>query len=194
MLQKEDRRVRITKQAIRDSLLELMQEYPIAKISVKMICERADINRSTFYAHYADQNDLLNRLQTGAVQGIKSHVFTANFVQQAQAATPVIVKVLEYCRANRALFTVILSENGDTTFQRELMQMVQEKTIAELREDKRLKPRATKYMELFAIAGILSMIRVWLAEGCVDSPEELAGLMTRFLYEGLCGLFRGEGQ
>ena len=46
--EKEDRRVRLTKQAIRESLIELMQEYPIAKISVKMICDTADINRSTF--------------------------------------------------------------------------------------------------------------------------------------------------
>ena len=54
---KEDRRIRITKKAIKESLIELLQEYPIAKISVKMICESADINRSTFYAHYNDQSD-----------------------------------------------------------------------------------------------------------------------------------------
>ncbi|WP_286946022.1 TetR/AcrR family transcriptional regulator [Acetobacterium sp. UBA5834] len=43
--------------------MELMETRPISKISVKMICETADINRSTFYAHYADQYALLTQLE-----------------------------------------------------------------------------------------------------------------------------------
>ena len=116
MPKKEDRRVRITKLAIKDSLIELMQQYPITKISVKMICDNADINRSTFYAHYKDQNDLLDKVQQEATLGIKNHIFSTSFTQQADSATPTIIKVLEYCKDNRELFKVILSENGDTTF------------------------------------------------------------------------------
>lgn len=190
MAPKEDRRVRITKQAIRESLIELMQRYPISKISVKMICEAADINRSTFYAHYRDQNDLLDRVQQEAVQGIKGYVFEGSFIQRADTAGPIIVKVLEYCRDNRTLFGVILGEHGSTTFQRELMLLAQEKAIQEIREDERLDARTTKYLELFAISGILSMIRAWLAGGCADEPADLAALMTKFLYEGIFGLFR----
>ena len=187
---KEDRRVRLTKQAIRESLIELMQEYPIAKISVKMICDTADINRSTFYAHYKDQNDLLDKMQQEAAQGFKNHVFATNFIQQEKSAVPIIIKVLEYCKENRALFQVILGEHGDTTFQRELMLLAQEKTIDEIREDERLDARTAKYLELFVISGILSMIRSWLEGGCVDEPAELARLMTQFLYEGIFGVFK----
>jgi hypothetical protein len=48
---KTDRRVRLTKQIIKESLVELMRDHPIYRVSVKMLCEAADINRSTFYAH-----------------------------------------------------------------------------------------------------------------------------------------------
>lgn len=190
MEKKEDRRVRITKKAIRDSLIELMQQYPISKISVKMICDGADINRSTFYAHYRDQNSLLDKVQQEAVQGIKTHVFTTSFIQQSESATTVIVKVLEYCRDNSALFKVLLSENGDTVFQRELMGLVQEKSLDELREEHKLDERTAKYLELFTVSGILSMVRHWLEEGCLDAPDQLAALMVKFLYEGIFGLFR----
>ena len=45
---KEDRRVRYTKQAIRDGFLTLLSRKPIEKISVTEICREADINRGTF--------------------------------------------------------------------------------------------------------------------------------------------------
>ncbi|MGL6201361.1 MAG: TetR-like C-terminal domain-containing protein [Lachnospiraceae bacterium] len=189
MPKKEDRRVRITKLAIKDSLIELMLQYPISKISVKMICDNADINRSTFYSHYKDQRDLLDKVQQEAVYGIKNYIFSTSFTQQADTAAPTIIKVLEYCRDNRELFKVILSENGDTTFQRELMILAQEKAIDEIREDERLDTQTSKYLELFALSGILSMLRQWLIDGCIDEPADLAGLITKFLYEGIFGLF-----
>lgn len=192
MPKKEDRRVRITKQAIKDSLIELLQVYPITKLSVKMICDTADINRSTFYAHYKDQNELLDTVQQEAVQGIKAHIFSTSFTQQADTAAPVIVKVLEYCKENKALFQVLLSEHGDTTFQRELMLLAQEKAIDEIRDDERLDVHISKYLELFALSGILSMVRHWLDQGCKDEPTALAELMTTFLYRGIFGLFRQE--
>lgn len=190
MPKREDRRVRITKQAIRESLIELMQTHPISKISVKMICEAADLNRSTFYAHYKDQTDLLHKVQQEAVRGIKTHIFATSFTRQAHAAPSVIVKVLAYCKENQALFKVLLSEHGDTTFQRELMALAQEKALDEIREDKRLDVRRAKYLELFALSGVLSIVRHWLEEGCEDEPEALAALITKFLYEGIFGLLR----
>ena len=55
----EDRRVRRTKQLIKQSLIELMHEKPFKDITVKDITERADLNRGTFYLHYVDIYDLL---------------------------------------------------------------------------------------------------------------------------------------
>ncbi|MFV0351465.1 MAG: TetR-like C-terminal domain-containing protein [Oscillospiraceae bacterium] len=186
MKKKEDRRIRITKLAIKESLLELMQVHPIAKISVKMICDSADINRSTFYAHYKDQYYLLNQLQQEAVQDIKEHIFAASFVKEEEENTvPVIVKVLKYCKSDITLFKVLLSENGDSDFQHDLMLLAQEKALQEIRDGRRWDARTSSYIEHFAVSGVLSMIRKWLADGCIDEPEHLAELMTRFLYEGI---------
>ena len=187
--EKEDRRVRITKIAIRDSLIELMQQYPIAKISVKMICESADINRSTFYAHYADQNDLLDKIQQEAAEGIKAHVVATRFTEQGEDSIAVVVQVLEYAQENSALFRVLLSNHGDSTFQRELMYFVQQKTLEELRGHKQVDATVTKYVELFAINGILSIIHAWLEEGCRDSPRMMAELIMKLLMQGIQSLY-----
>lgn len=65
---KQDARVRYTKMVIRNSLLELLRIKPIAKITVTEICERADINRATFYAHYSDPSDLLHSLEAEVIE------------------------------------------------------------------------------------------------------------------------------
>lgn len=58
-----DRRVRKTKRQLRQALMDLMSEKPSKSISVRELAERADINRGTFYIHYKDVSDLLQRLE-----------------------------------------------------------------------------------------------------------------------------------
>ena len=57
---KEDRRIRYTKQVIKDTLLQLLEKNHFAKITVTELCRRAEINRGTFYLHYYDMNDVLD--------------------------------------------------------------------------------------------------------------------------------------
>ncbi len=59
---RDDRRTQYSKRVIKESLFELMQEKPINKITVKELCDRADVNRSTFYAYYTDIYDLNRKI------------------------------------------------------------------------------------------------------------------------------------
>ena len=61
--QSVDRRVRKTKRQLRKALMDLMAEKPVKSISVRELADRADINRGTFYIHYKDVGDLLQRLE-----------------------------------------------------------------------------------------------------------------------------------
>lgn len=55
---KSDRRIRRTRAAIQSAFLKLIFEKDINRITIKELCERADINKSTFYLHYQDIYDL----------------------------------------------------------------------------------------------------------------------------------------
>ncbi|MBR2950520.1 MAG: TetR family transcriptional regulator, partial [Lachnospiraceae bacterium] len=59
---KENRSAIRSRRLIREALLELLQEKKFEKITVTDIVKRADINRSTFYAHYPDVMGLLEEL------------------------------------------------------------------------------------------------------------------------------------
>jgi len=54
-----DRRVRRTRQLLRDALMELTLERGYDRVTVQDILDKADVGRSTFYAHYRDKDDLL---------------------------------------------------------------------------------------------------------------------------------------
>ena len=62
---KNNRLIRETDEKIIRTVYQMMtQEHrPIGKITVREICERADIHRSTFYAHYQDVYDLVEKVE-----------------------------------------------------------------------------------------------------------------------------------
>ena len=62
-MKKNDARVRYTQKVLKDSLLQLLEKKPINKITVKEVCELAELNRATFYAHYTDCPDLLESIE-----------------------------------------------------------------------------------------------------------------------------------
>lgn len=57
----QDRRVRRTRMRLQQAMLELLKEKDARSITVRELTQRADVNRGTFYAHYKDVFDLLDR-------------------------------------------------------------------------------------------------------------------------------------
>lgn len=184
---KTDRRVRLTKQIIKESLVELMREYPISKISVKMLCGAADINRSTFYAHYTDTYDLLRQIQHEVISELSEHISQRAFSEQSKLTVQAMSHMLEYARDNSELFRALLSENGDFTFQKDIMLLVQQKTINELRTLDNLGTRTSEYLQLFTITGALNVVEKWLKDGMQESTREMAEICATLLYRGLSG-------
>ena len=62
-MSKTDARVRYTRRVIKESFLSLLSEKPVNKITVKEVCEAAEINRATFYSHYSDCFALMESIE-----------------------------------------------------------------------------------------------------------------------------------
>lgn len=65
-----DLRIEKTRQAITNTFIELRSKKPLEKITVKELCEKARINKSTFYSHYADIYALSDALETEVVHSV----------------------------------------------------------------------------------------------------------------------------
>ncbi|WP_405345066.1 TetR/AcrR family transcriptional regulator [Ruminococcus sp.] len=67
----DDKRTRHTKERIRNAMLTCLETTTLDRITVMQICKVADINRSTFYAHYANPQELYQYLEKCMTDGMK---------------------------------------------------------------------------------------------------------------------------
>lgn len=107
---KSDRRVRYTRMVLKQALLSLMLERPITRITVTEICERAEVNRATFYAHYADPYDLLARIENELFESIRRSIAGG---LSSGSLRRILTDICSSIRENGALCRVIFSEYGD---------------------------------------------------------------------------------
>ena len=182
---KNDRRIKYTKMMLKQSLVKLLQGKPIMKISIKEICEEADINRSTFYAHYADQYDLLRQVVDETLQDINTYLGRYNFKEYEPESFQTMNRIFEYIVENAELCKVLLGENGDISLQKEIMMIVQRQGMKEWKGSKAVDEDMLEYLYLFGVNGSIGIVQKWLQSGLRQSAREMAGLVIKLIYQGL---------
>lgn len=91
----QDRRIRKSQQAIQDAFLELLESLSFEQVSVQQIAQLADVNRSTFYAHYLDKYDLLEKMEDESIAEIASYTTSESKNYEADFSEELIKNVME---------------------------------------------------------------------------------------------------
>lgn len=183
MKEKTDRRVRYTKMVLKQSLLTLMRDQPIEKITVKDICELADINRGTFYAHYADPYDLLSQIENELFDEILAAIETS---LKAEAILGLLEEIFESIVKNSELCKVLFGEHGDKAFIRRIMFIAREKSAAEWKKMiPSLRDDQMELLYMFYANGCVAVIQHWLQNGMKDSPHDLSVFIEKLSTHGL---------
>lgn len=74
LTQREDLRIVKTRRNIEQTFLRLLQDHPFDKITVRMVCEEALVNKGTFYRHYEDKYDLARKTTDDELQRLHSEI------------------------------------------------------------------------------------------------------------------------
>lgn len=176
---KVDRRVQYTKRALTNALIELMRENHISKISVKALCASADVNRSTFYAHFRNQYDLLAYIEAEALSDLKTRL-----LDDDEPRTRNVEKILEYAQENADVFIMLLDES-DGSFQQQIMELAHLVDLQMSDQEEAVAADELEYMYLFAVSGALAMLSRWLKKGTPQSPAEMSDLLLRMIQHGV---------
>ncbi len=179
---KTDRRVKYTKTMLKQALVELMKTQHISKISVKSLCEHADINRSTYYAHYVDQYDLLRQLEQEVLDNLKQYLQKQDIDSNYPVSVQVLTRILDYVQENAELFRALLSENCDWSFQKDIMELSR---VVSIQAGRRLDERTIEYLRVFGITGCISMVQKWLREGMIEPTSVMSEIALGALYHGI---------
>lgn len=179
-----DRRVKYTKMVIKDSFIKFLQDKPISKITVKEICEEADINRATFYSHYQDQYDLLRQIEDEIIYDINQYLEVYDCKDDRLIPVELIEKILDYVDKNAELLNIFLNLNGDLTFQQKLIKQTGIQNILPILGCNMIDKGMTGYVYQFLACGAIGIIQLWLKEGRQKSSRELAELLLKISHNG----------
>lgn len=187
-----DRRIVRTKIAIREALVSLIEEKGFDALSVKDITLRADINRGTFYLHYRDKFDLLEQTEAGIIQDVENIVLQANSLNftdfnSSDNPLPIVVTIFEYMKENAALMHAVLGLEGDFTFLTRLRQTIEKNLklgfLAGLKAQNFLVP--SEYLITYILSAHFGVIQIWLKNGCLESPHEMAIVLSKLSLHGV---------
>lgn len=184
---KIDRRVKYTKMVLKESFISLLKYKHISKISIKEICDLADINRATFYAHYTDQYDLRRKIEEDLIDNIKVYLESASFKGHDNVSLDMLVKIFEYLKENAELCIVLLGDSGDINFQQQVMMIVRDQCISAWTSSKSINPLDAEFIYTFYAIGSVGIIQKWLTEDIDKPPFEMASLILKLANSGISG-------
>ncbi|GHV77241.1 TetR family transcriptional regulator [Spirochaetia bacterium] len=176
---KENRKVRYTKKVLTESLMELLQSQPISAISIKELCARADINRSTFYAHYKDQYALLKEIEADALALLEEMKNRRCFQSGKDVVLGITEEALDLISTNVNWLQVLFTEQGEIQFQQKVFSFIQQEGMLQFKKDEMLDDVAKEYYITFALNGSIAVIQRWVKNGMNIPKEQLARMIIK---------------
>lgn len=161
-----NKRKKSSMEKIEKIFLQLIQKKNIEEISVSTICEKANLNRSTFYANYIDIYDLAEKIKKDMEIEFAEFQISMNSKTDEKG----YLNMFRHIKENQIFFK--------TYFKLENISM---NKPTEYRIDLAEKYYDNKYIDYhieFFRAGLNAVIKKWLAGGCKESPEVINEIIT----------------
>ncbi len=166
-----NKRTKTTRFLLRKSLFELLEDYNILDINVTMVCDKAQINRSTFYLHYKSINDLLETIKKEEISLFET--FTSS-IDKMYTAKSACIQYFEYIKNNDMVYRILL--NGKhSDFEREFVDCLQKTTLPDSIAEN------SYYTNLFSIAGCLQITKAWIENDYPESFEEISDILLKIV-------------
>lgn len=186
MEKKQDRRVRKSKDSLKNSLIELMQSKSVNNITVKELVIKADLNRSTFYNYYCDIPDMLKKLEeelyTEFLYTIERHIYKCDKnIDISEGTHEFIEDMCNVIKDNYDFCKCIFSKNGDLNFLFELEEIIENHLRDQLKEKFDRKVDYLSYVYSFFKSGYIGILKTWMKGGCKESTKEIADLTYNLL-------------
>lgn len=185
MERKENQRIKLTKKLLKDSLLHLMEEKSIQRISVSELCKNAGINRATFYNHYTAPSDILTEMGNELAEEIHELLKKKKLYYQGTLQEKVEA-VCTYLQKKGQTAKILFQNNTpESEFAAKLFrgQNNWERLCEEL---------FTMYGEegkdlllTFFVHGTYCMINRWLLDGIQKTPQEMGRLISGIRINGI---------
>lgn len=170
---KNNSRYKMSSEKIETAFLTLILNHKYEDITISQICKQAEINRSTFYCHYDDINDLIIKIESKFAKGMAS-IFNYGERQTHDA----FIEMFTFVRDNKYFYKAFLNipyvTLAETNIKMDVLKNIGNNTNVDKSNTMGIFYRAS-----FFGAGIKEMCRIWLEFDCKETPEEMASLLIQ---------------
>lgn len=177
-----------------EALLELLEQKDFAYITVKELCARAGINRSTFYLHYETLADLLAESAQHIIDRFVAAMphDTQEFleklperpVEELYLITPeYLVPYLTYVKEHRRVFRTTV-EQASALRMTDAYEALSRHVFLPILNRFGVSAADREYLMAFYISGLMAIINRWLQADCQDSIEHIISVMQTCIPRG----------
>lgn len=194
-INENDSRVRRTKKLIRKGLMELAQEKPIEKISVKELADRVDINRGTFYLHYTDIENLVESIQNEIYNDFNTLLSDVTVERIKSEPVEILYDICNFLNQNADICSLLLNSMRTSTFAAKTGDLLGQKCY-ELFSNAYPNLTEERYeliSEYFKYGGI-GITRSWLAKHPERTPRQIAELWFSMAKGGVLGILEADSK
>lgn len=165
---KNNRRRRASVERIEKVFIELLQTKELHEITVSDICKRCELNRSTFYANFIDIYDLADKVRA-YLEGEVNRLYEAEQTQKFNNND--YLRLFRHIKENQLFYRTYFKLGYDNQFQLKYYDIHQ--------AERHFDNRHIEYHIEFFRNGFNAIVKMWLAGGCKETPEEMDEIIRR---------------
>jgi len=182
MEKKEYRSAARSRKMIRQAFFEILKEKSFEKITVTDIVKRADVNRSTFYAHYPDVMGVVEEIQEENLEYTQNFMDNINFKDFYENPKPHLQSIVKLVAENNELYRLLMTSAMATKQLDKLKYIIIERTLETLEGTNRFESRfELEFATRFFMGGVVDVYTQWL-NGVIDcSLEDITDQLANML-------------
>ncbi len=175
---KNNQKFQETDARIRAAFLEALQKKKISEITVAEICRAVGINRSSFYLHFLDVYDILEKMTREVGAEVAREIMEMRLTPGDFAAGAYLPPVFRHMERRRSFYLLYFREMGTKDIETHFAMLLDAVARPFMKAAGIESERRIAYHFALYQAGVLAVVRKWLEWGCVETPEEMAETVT----------------
>ena len=187
---KTDRRSQRTYHLVSSAFAELLVEKPYDEILVQDILDRADIGRTTFYAHYFDKEDVLNSIVEQELEILTRQIVHSTARQRVVPS----LELFEHAYHSENLQFRVLMQSRASKFlwkalQAALCQAI-EPALCTLCAERRSPPIPLPVVSQYLAGTFLTLLKWWVAADMPYPPEQMENIFQQLALPGVWAMLK----
>ena len=169
---KKDLRILKTKASLQEALIELLQEKELDKISISVLCKKANVNRGTFYLHYQDVAELFEEYFHDMTEDLRIAYFEPYLLTdyKIENLSSDMVRIFHHVEKYKQFYKIVFNRKTPMMYYYQLFDIIRNYLIESISE---FKSDNKEYSASYQANAIIGLVIQWVQNDFKESPEQM---------------------